>query len=113
MFAIVDRHIIGVIIELVSVIQGVYCMFVYLRGFCLVRPKTHDAWPLGALPLGTFVCCVEKLPGEGARIATSAGTQCQLVHKVFFCIFYFEVSDITHIGFTCGFQQVLSVCYSK
>ncbi|XP_064122443.1 large ribosomal subunit protein uL2m-like [Macrobrachium nipponense] len=39
-----------------------------------VRPKDGDAYPLGALPIATNVCCVELIPGEGSRIVHSAGT---------------------------------------
>lgn len=29
-----------------------------------VRPNEGDAYPLGALPVGTIVSCVEKFPGN-------------------------------------------------
>nr|CAG4648862.1 EOG090X0COM [Polyphemus pediculus] len=47
-----------------------------------IRPKESDAHPLGALPVGTKVCCVEKFPGEGGSIAVSAGSCATLVRKV-------------------------------
>ncbi|KAI9558175.1 hypothetical protein GHT06_014928 [Daphnia sinensis] len=47
-----------------------------------IRPKEGDAHPLGALPVGTEVCCVEKYVGEGSSIAVSAGSRAILVRKV-------------------------------
>ncbi|XP_046647119.1 39S ribosomal protein L2, mitochondrial-like [Daphnia pulicaria] len=47
-----------------------------------IRPKEGDAHPLGALPVGTEVCCVEKFVGEGASIALTAGSRALLVRKV-------------------------------
>lgn len=47
-----------------------------------IRPKEADAHPLGALPVGTEVCCVEKYVGEGATIAVAAGSRAILVRKV-------------------------------
>nr|XP_034179005.1 39S ribosomal protein L2, mitochondrial [Osmia lignaria] len=38
-----------------------------------VRPKEGDAYPLGALPKGTTVCCVEKYPGLGGSLIHAAG----------------------------------------
>lgn len=32
-----------------------------------VRPKEGDAYPVGALPMGTVVNSVEVYPGDGAR----------------------------------------------
>lgn len=39
-----------------------------------VRPSEGDAYPLGALPTGTIVHCVEKYPGLGGFLIHSAGT---------------------------------------
>lgn len=39
-----------------------------------VRPSEGDAYPLGALPNGTFVHCVEKYPGLGGFLIHAAGT---------------------------------------
>ncbi|KAK2579934.1 hypothetical protein KPH14_007614 [Odynerus spinipes] len=39
-----------------------------------IRPNEGDAYPLGALPIGTLVNCVEKYPGEGGFLIHSAGT---------------------------------------
>nr|SVE75366.1 EOG090X0COM [Daphnia dolichocephala] len=47
-----------------------------------IRPKEGDAHPLGALPVGTEVCCIEKYVGEGSTIAVSAGSRAILVRKV-------------------------------
>lgn len=48
----------------------------------IVRPKEGDAHPLGALPVGTEICCVQKYPNEPSTIAISAGTHCVLIRKV-------------------------------
>nr|CAG4641172.1 EOG090X0COM [Eulimnadia texana] len=47
-----------------------------------VRPKEGDGHPLGALPLGTEVCCVELFPGKGCTLATAAGTYANIIRKV-------------------------------
>ncbi|XP_046824967.1 39S ribosomal protein L2, mitochondrial [Vespa crabro] len=39
-----------------------------------VRANEGDAYPLGALPMGTIVNCVEKYPGLGGSFIHSAGT---------------------------------------
>ncbi|KAF7408004.1 hypothetical protein HZH66_002541 [Vespula vulgaris] len=39
-----------------------------------VRANEGDAYPLGALPIGTIVNCVEKYPGLGGSLIHSAGT---------------------------------------
>jgi len=39
-----------------------------------VRPSEGDAYPLGALPMGTLVHCVEKYPGLGGFLIHAAGT---------------------------------------
>ncbi|XP_012287602.1 39S ribosomal protein L2, mitochondrial [Orussus abietinus] len=39
-----------------------------------VRAKEGDAYPLGALPMGTLVHCVEKYPGLGGFLIHAAGT---------------------------------------
>ncbi|KAI4495737.1 hypothetical protein M0802_008360 [Mischocyttarus mexicanus] len=39
-----------------------------------VRALEGDAYPLGALPIGTNVCCVEKYPGLGSKLMHAAGT---------------------------------------
>jgi len=43
--------------------------------------KPGNAMPLGSIPVGTIVHCVEMKPGAGAKVARSAGTYCQLVGK--------------------------------
>lgn len=40
-----------------------------------------DAHPLGALADGTKVCCVERLPGDGARFATQAGGSSTILRR--------------------------------
>ncbi|XP_076045176.1 mitochondrial ribosomal protein L2 [Oratosquilla oratoria] len=47
-----------------------------------VRPKEGDAHPVGALPIGTIVNCVEKFPGDGARLIKAAGTSGLITRKV-------------------------------
>lgn len=47
-----------------------------------VRPVEGDAHPLGALPLGTTVCCVEAWPGEGAILAIKAEQNGRVMRKV-------------------------------
>uniref|UniRef100_A0A8D8W7A3 39S ribosomal protein L2, mitochondrial n=2 Tax=Cacopsylla melanoneura TaxID=428564 RepID=A0A8D8W7A3_9HEMI len=47
-----------------------------------VRASEGDAYPVGALPLGSRVCCVEKFPGEGAHYARSAGNSVLLVRNL-------------------------------
>uniref|UniRef100_T1IUW4 Uncharacterized protein n=1 Tax=Strigamia maritima TaxID=126957 RepID=T1IUW4_STRMM len=47
-----------------------------------VRPIEGDSHPLGALPLGTVVCCVEKYPGKGSHFARAAGASAQITNKV-------------------------------
>lgn len=47
----------------------------------IVRPNEGDAYPLGALPLGTQVHCVEKCPGQGGLFVHAAGTYATIVRK--------------------------------
>ncbi|CAH1979883.1 unnamed protein product [Acanthoscelides obtectus] len=46
-----------------------------------VRAKEGDAYPLGALPLGTQVHCIEKYPGLGGFLVHAAGTYATIVRK--------------------------------
>ncbi|XP_057664889.1 39S ribosomal protein L2, mitochondrial [Diorhabda carinulata] len=46
-----------------------------------VRPNEGDAYPLGALPLGTQVHNVEKYPGVGGFLVHSAGTYATILRK--------------------------------
>lgn len=46
-----------------------------------VRPKEGDAYPLGALPVGTEINCVEKYPGLGGFLIHSAGTYATVLRK--------------------------------
>lgn len=39
-----------------------------------VRANEGDAYPLGCLPLGTIVHCVERIPGKGGAMIHAAGT---------------------------------------
>ena len=47
-----------------------------------VRPKEGDSHPIGSLPIGTVVSCIEKIPNNGASFALSAGTSAVLIKKV-------------------------------
>ena len=47
-----------------------------------VRPVDGDVYPLGSLPLGTLVCCVEKYPGAGGEVARAAGVSSLIVRRV-------------------------------
>ncbi|XP_015173244.1 PREDICTED: 39S ribosomal protein L2, mitochondrial [Polistes dominula] len=44
-----------------------------------VRANEGDAYPLGALPIGTNVCCVERNPGSGSKYIHSAGTTGKII----------------------------------
>lgn len=46
-----------------------------------VAPEVGNAMPLGSMPLGTIVSCIELRPGQGAIMARSAGTYAQLLAK--------------------------------
>lgn len=46
-----------------------------------VRPSEGDAYPLGALPVGTNVHCVEKYPGLGGFLIHSAGTSGTILQR--------------------------------
>ena len=47
-----------------------------------IRPVEGDSHPLGALPMGTTVCLVEKWPGEGAWFAKNAEENAKILRKV-------------------------------
>jgi large subunit ribosomal protein L2 len=44
-------------------------------------PEIGNAMPLGEIPLGTIISCIELRPGQGAVMARSAGTFAQLMAK--------------------------------
>ena len=46
-----------------------------------VAPEIGNAMPLGEIPLGTIISCVELRPGQGAVMARSAGTFAQLMAR--------------------------------
>uniref|UniRef100_A0A8C3MWE0 Large ribosomal subunit protein uL2 n=1 Tax=Geospiza parvula TaxID=87175 RepID=A0A8C3MWE0_GEOPR len=51
--------------------------------FCLpVSASEGDAYPLGALPVGTLICNLESHPGKGAQYIRAAGTCGVLLRKV-------------------------------
>jgi large subunit ribosomal protein L2 len=43
-----------------------------------VRPREGDSHPLGALPQGTRICCIEMHPGRGGFFCHSAGSSAVL-----------------------------------
>lgn len=43
------------------------------------EPKVGNALPLGKIPLGSFIHCVELEPGRGGKLIRSAGTGVQLM----------------------------------
>ncbi|KAI0211332.1 39S ribosomal protein L2, mitochondrial [Lamellibrachia satsuma] len=47
-----------------------------------VRAAEGDSYPLGSLPVGTLVNCVEFYPGQGGLMARAAGETALLVRKV-------------------------------
>jgi len=46
-----------------------------------VEVKTGNAMPLRDIPLGTFIHNIELRPGQGAKMARSAGAQVQLIAR--------------------------------
>ncbi|VDD83207.1 unnamed protein product [Mesocestoides corti] len=46
-----------------------------------VLPVLGDAYPVGALPVGTQVCLIELHPGEGAMSCRAAGTSATIVRR--------------------------------
>ncbi|XP_009318504.1 PREDICTED: 39S ribosomal protein L2, mitochondrial [Pygoscelis adeliae] len=47
-----------------------------------VAANEGDAYPLGALPVGTLICNLESHPGKGAQYIRAAGTCGVLLRKV-------------------------------
>ena len=43
--------------------------------------KVGNALPLGSIPVGTMIHCIELLPGKGAQLVRSAGNAAQLLAK--------------------------------
>lgn len=46
-----------------------------------VRPNEGDAYPLGALPVGTRIHCLEKNPGQLCHLIHAAGTFGTILRK--------------------------------
>lgn len=44
-------------------------------------PVLGDAYPVGALPVGTQVCLIEVHPGEGATLCRAAGASATIVRR--------------------------------
>lgn len=55
--------------------------------------KTGNALPLSEIPLGTFIHNIELKPGEGAKMARSAGLSAQLIAKA---------EDYSHVKLSSG-----------
>lgn len=53
-----------------------------LRKFISVLPNEGDAHPLGALPVGTLVHCIEREPGKGGTFIHAAGTAATVLRKI-------------------------------
>lgn len=51
-----------------------WLLLAQLITFCLpVSANEGDAYPLGALPVGTLICNLESHPGKGAQYIRAAG----------------------------------------
>ena len=46
-----------------------------------VRPEEGCSYPVGSLPIGTLVNTVERFPGDGGRMARSAGVTASILRK--------------------------------
>lgn len=46
-----------------------------------VRASEGDSHPVGSLPIGSIVNCIEKFPGHGGYFARAAGVTAQLIKK--------------------------------
>jgi len=46
-----------------------------------VRANEGDSYPVGSLPIGSIVNCLEMHPGKGGYFARSAGVSAQLIRK--------------------------------
>uniref|UniRef100_T1GR58 Uncharacterized protein n=1 Tax=Megaselia scalaris TaxID=36166 RepID=T1GR58_MEGSC len=58
-----------------------------------VRPNEGDAFPLGALPVGTRIHCLEKNPGQPCHLIHAAGT-----YGLFFREFAFDRTCMATVG---------------
>jgi len=47
-----------------------------------VAAQEGDAYPVGSLPVGTLMHCIERVPGEGGMVARAAGCSGVFVRKV-------------------------------
>jgi large subunit ribosomal protein L2 len=67
-----------------------------------IEIKTGNAMPLNEIPLGTFIHNIELRPGEGAKLARSAGMSAQLVAKA---------SEYCHVKLASGEVRLIpSLC---
>ncbi|PAA92227.1 hypothetical protein BOX15_Mlig002087g3, partial [Macrostomum lignano] len=48
----------------------------------VANPKPGDAYPIGALPVGSTISCIEQKPGEGAKLAVEGGTSATYVRAL-------------------------------
>jgi large subunit ribosomal protein L2 len=60
----------------------VILLIFYLYNHFLVKASEGDAYPVGALPIGTIVNCVEGYPGQGAHYAMNAGTFATIMKRI-------------------------------
>ncbi|ELU00672.1 hypothetical protein CAPTEDRAFT_159292 [Capitella teleta] len=47
-----------------------------------VSAREGDSYPLGSLPIGTVVNCIQRFPGLHGRVSCAAGTSGQLIRKI-------------------------------
>lgn len=47
----------------------------------VVMPQAGDCHPVGALPIGTQVCQVERYPFDGSKVGNAAGVSMTLLRK--------------------------------
>lgn len=47
-----------------------------------VNPNEGDAYPLGALPIGTKINCIEPYPNKGAVYCKAAGSSAEITNQV-------------------------------
>ena len=47
-----------------------------------VKPFEGDAFPLGALPIGTVICNIEPIPGNGGVFCRAAGSSALISNQI-------------------------------
>ncbi len=64
--------------------------------------KTGNALPLGDIPLGTFIHNIELRPGQGGKMARSAGSSAQLIAKEEeFCQVKMSSGEVRRVASVC------------